>query len=265
MQIIEGGKHILFEGPPGCGKTRAANEIITASKRRAWRITGYRLQSRREAFALLAKIEEGDIVFIDEIHGIANECDDILCVALEQYAIYGAARIALPLFSCIGATTRPDRLSPQLRSRFSAIIQLGYYSPGEMFHITASAAQERNIPITQDGIEKIANLSLGVPRRAVNLLTTCATISREEINANTVEAISAIIGLDKNGLNKTEKRFLEILSDERPRSLNAIAATLGIHPNYAATIESVLIRAGFITITNKGRILTQQGKMAISE
>jgi len=264
--------HILFFGPPGLGKTTLAN-IISLEMGSAIKTTAApMIEKSGDLAALLTNIQEGDILFIDEIHRMSPAIEEILYPAMEDFRldiIIGSGpaaqsvKIDLSRFTLIGATTRAGMLSNPLRERFGMHFRMQFYSPDELAMIIIQAAQKLNTAITKEAAIEIAKRSRGTPRIALRLLRRVRDFA-EVANKSTIELAIAQYGLDELGIDQLgfdeqDKRVLELLmgAKNRPMGLGTIAAALSEDEGTIEdVIEPYLIANGYIERTARGRIAT---------
>jgi len=266
--------HILFFGPPGLGKTTIANIIATEMNTNIKTTAAPMIEKAGDLAALLTNIEEGDILFIDEIHRMSPAIEEILYPAMEDFRldiIIGSGpaaqtvKIDLPRFTLIGATTRAGMLSNPLRERFGMHFRMQFYTPEELTQIVDQAAHKLEKPSQKKASVEIARRSRGTPRIALRLLKRVRDFS-EVANENEVTLERARYALDELGVNhlgfdEQDIQLLELLvsAKSKPMGLSTIGAALS---EDEGTIEDVLepylIANGYIERTARGRIATQK-------
>jgi Holliday junction DNA helicase RuvB len=266
-------EHVLFYGPPGLGKTTLA-ALIAKDMGRALRPTsGPTLEKPKDLVGILTALEEGDVLFIDEIHRLGRVVEEFLYPAMEDYQIdfvvdrgAYAKTLKLPLkrFTLVGATTRAGMLSAPLRERFGIMHHLDYYSCDELERIVLRSSDVLGVPIDADGAQTIAARSRGTPRIANRLLRRVRDFAEVRANGHITREVADEAlereGVDALGLDRLDRAFLRTIIDQYaggPVGMAAIAATL---TEDAETLEDVvepyLLKQGFVVRTASGRKAT---------
>ncbi len=264
--------HILFFGPPGLGKTTLSNIIASQMGANIKTTAAPMIEKSGDLAALLTNIEEGDVLFIDEIHRLSPAVEEILYPAMEDYRldiIIGsgpaaqAVKIDLPRFTLIGATTRAGMLSNPLRERFGMHFRMEFYSVEELAKIITQAANKLNRKIEDKAALEIAKRSRGTPRIALRLLRRVRDFSdvanEELISLKTAKYALEQLGVNSVGFDEQDIKLLELLisAKGRPMGLATIAATLSEDEGTIEdVIEPYLIANGYIQRTARGRIAT---------
>jgi len=266
--------HVLFYGPPGLGKTTLALIIANEMDANIKVTAAPMIEKSGDLAAILTNLEEGDILFIDEIHRLSPAVEEILYSSMEDYRIdiiigSGPAaqtvKIDLPRFTLIGATTRAGMLSNPLRDRFGMSFRMQFYSPEELAMIVKQASQKLNKEIIQEASIEIAKRSRGTPRIALRLLRRVrdfADVADEEnINHKRTKYALDELGINKHGFDEMDIKLLKLLISNkgRPMGLSTIAAALS---EDEGTIEDVLepylLANGYLERTSKGRKATRE-------
>ncbi|EDM23072.1 Holliday junction branch migration DNA helicase RuvB [Caminibacter mediatlanticus] len=265
--------HMLFFGPPGLGKTTLANIIANEMNANIKTISAPMLEKSGDLAAILTNLEEGDILFIDEIHRLKAAIEEVLYSAMEDFRLdivigSGPAAQTIKLdvakFTLIGATTRAGMLSNPLRDRFGMSFRLNFYNEEELALIIKLASKKLNYEIKDDAAKEIAKRSRGTPRIALRLLKRIRDFAEVE-NKKIIDLKIAKYGLDELGINEygfdeLDIRFLRLLVEaKKPLGLSTIAAALSEDEDtIEEVIEPFLIANGFIEKTPKGRIATRK-------
>lgn len=265
--------HVLLTGPPGLGKTTLSYIIAKEMGTNIKTTSGPVLEKPGDLAGLLTDLEEGDILFIDEIHRLSAIVEEYLYSAMEDYKLdimidsgpsARTVQISIPKFTLIGATTRAGLLTAPLRSRFGVINRLDYYDVSELVKVILRSADLLKIDIEEDGAYEIASRSRGTPRIANRLLRRARDFAEVKNNGlldkNIAELTLTALDVDKFGLDDMDKRILSVIIEKfagGPVGVNTIAVAVGEESD---TIEEVyepfLIRQGFIQRTSRGRQAT---------
>jgi Holliday junction DNA helicase RuvB len=267
--------HLLFSGPPGLGKTTLAH-IISKSMGAGLKCTsGPTIEKAGDLAGLLTNLEEGDVLFIDEIHRLQKTIEEYLYPAMEDFKLdiiidqgpnARSVRLNLPRFTLIGATTRSGLLTAPLLTRFPIRERLDYYQADQLQQIVVRSANLLAIAIDPQGAHEIARRSRGTPRIANNLLRWVRDFAlvraSQPITAATADAALAMLEIDQDGLDEMDKRLLEAVIhkfDGGPVGLNSLAVAIG---EEAGTLEEVhepyLIMTGFLKRTPQGRVAAKR-------
>ncbi|MDF1498428.1 MAG: Holliday junction branch migration DNA helicase RuvB [Patescibacteria group bacterium] len=267
-------EHILFHGASGLGKTTLANLIANETGRNIKITSGPAIEKVGDLGAILTNMEEGDILFIDEIHRLNKLIEEILYPAMEDYAldiIVGKGpsartiRLDLPKFTLIGATTRIDLISSPLLNRFGISQRLEFYDNKEIEHIIKRSSKILNVEIDSDGAEKIAQSSRQTPRIANRLLKRVRDFAQVKgngiINKKIVDETFKYLEIDCHGLEHTDRRILRIIIDKfegGPVGVSTLAASLSEQEDTIEYVyEPYLLQLGFIHRTSRGRKATK--------
>lgn len=266
--------HCLFYGPPGLGKTTLAG-IIAAEMGVNIKITsGPAIEKPGDMAAILSNLAEGDVLFVDEIHRLNRQVEEVLYPAMEDFAIdimigkgqtARSMRLDLPKFTLIGATTRAGLLTAPLRDRFGVVNRLEYYTVEELAKIVTRSASVLGAGIDRDGALELARRSRGTPRLANRLLKRVRDFAQVKfdgiITKDVADYALDLLEVDKEGLDKNDRNILMTIMEKYnggPVGLDTLAASLG---EDAGTLEDVyepyLIFNGFIDRTPRGRVVTK--------
>ncbi len=265
--------HLLFFGPPGLGKTTLANIIANEMNANIKTISAPMLEKQGDLAAILTNLEDGDILFIDEIHRLKASIEEILYSAMEDFRLdivigSGPAaqtiKIDVANFTLIGATTRAGMLSNPLRDRFGMSFRLNFYNVEDLSLIIKLASKKLGFDIKSDAAAEIAKRSRGTPRIALRLLKRVRDFAEVEdkkiIDKNIAKYALDELGINEYGFDELDIRFLKLLADaKKPLGLSTIAAALSEDEDtIEEMIEPFLIANGYIEKTPKGRIATRK-------
>ena len=265
--------HLLFYGPPGLGKTTLAGIIANEMNVNMKITSGPAIEKPGEMAAILNNLQEGDILFVDEIHRLNRQVEEVLYPAMEDYAIdimigKGASarsiRLDLPKFTLVGATTRAGMLTAPLRDRFGVVTRMEYYTVEELKMIILRSAKVLEVGIDEKGAYAMARRSRGTPRLANRLLKRVRDFAQVKYDGYITEEVADyaldLLDVDKEGLDQTDRGILLAMIGKfggGPVGLETLAASIGEDPG---TIEDVyepyLLKNGFIQRTPRGRVVT---------
>ena len=266
--------HILLSGPPGLGKTTLAHILAKAMGANLKSTSGPTIEKAGDLAGLLTNLEEGDVLFIDEIHRLQKTIEEYLYPAMEDFKLdiiidqgpnARSVRLNLPRFTLIGATTRSGLLTAPLLTRFPIRERLDYYQAEQLQHIVLRSARLLNVSIEDQGGREIARRSRGTPRIANNLLRRVrdyAQVKHEgEITASIADKALAMLEIDENGLDEMDKRILEAVIAKfggGPVGISSLAVAVGEEPDTLEEVyEPYLIMEGYLKRTPQGRVATE--------
>jgi holliday junction DNA helicase RuvB len=268
--------HVLLSGPPGLGKTTLANIIAKAMGANLKSTSGPTIEKAGDLAGLLTNLDEGDVLFIDEIHRLQKTIEEYLYPAMEDFKLdiiidqgpnARSVRLNLPRFTLIGATTRSGLLTAPLLTRFPVRERLDYYQADQLHRIVTRSARLLGIQIDDRGGLEIARRSRGTPRIANNLLRRVRDYAQVKgngaITAEIADRALAILEIDENGLEEMDKRILEAVIVKfggGPVGVNSLAVTVGEEPDTLEEVyEPYLIMEGYLKRTAQGRVATELG------
>ncbi len=265
--------HILLHGPPGLGKTTLAHVIAAEMQANLVQTSGPALERGGDLMGILTNLEEGDILFIDEIHRLGRAVEELLYPAMEDFCVHfvldrgvhaRTLRYRLRPFTLIGATTRAGLLSAPLRERFGIFFHLDFYTPEELAQVVRRSARILGVEITEEGAQEIARRSRGTPRIANRLLRRVRDFAQVRADGRITREVAAealsFEGVDELGLDALDRAFLRVIAETYgggPVGIEAIAASLNEEPDtLVEVVEPYLLKIGLVVRTPAGRRVT---------
>ena len=265
--------HVLFSGPPGLGKTSLAGILASEMGAHFQATSGPALERPGDLAAVITNLERGDVLFIDEIHRLPRQVEEVLYPAMEDFQLdivvgKGPAarsiRLELPPFTLVGATTRVGRVAPPLRDRFGYVARLDYYNSADLARIVLRSAQILSVDITSDGADTVSYRSRGTPRIANRLLRRVrdfATVRSDGlVDEQTALKALEVFEVDDAGLDKVDRAILEAIIGKfggGPVGLSTLSIAVGEEPETVEdAYEPFLLLEGFIQRTPRGRVAT---------
>ncbi len=267
--------HVLFNGPPGLGKTTLAHIIANEMGSKIITSSGPALEKGGDLMGILTHMEKGDVFFIDEIHRLPKVVEEFLYPAMEDFAVdfifdkgvhARTHRYRLEPFTLIGATTRAGLLSSPLRERFGITRDLDFYTEQDLIRIVKRSAAILEVAVDQEGAFEIARRSRGTPRVANRLLKRVRDYAQVRAQGNITKKVAvealALEGIDDNGLGETDRKLLRTIIlhyKGGPVGIEALASTLQIETDVLLdVVEPYLLKTGFIIRTSQGRKVTEK-------
>ena len=265
--------HVLFHGFPGLGKTTMAYIIAHEMGSNIKVTSGPVIERQGDLAAILTSLEEGDVLFIDEIHRLNHVVEEILYPAMEDFQLdlvigqgpgARSVKMDLPRFTLVGATTRTGLLTPPLRDRFGVVMRLDFYSPDELVEIIKRSAKIMRLEVDADGARELGKRSRGTPRIANRLLRRVRDFAEVDghsvISAAVIDYALEMLAVDKQGLDDMDRRILLTIIDKfdgGPIGLETLATAVSEEKNTLEDVyEPFLIQSGFLIRTPRGRMAT---------
>ena len=267
--------HILLYGPPGLGKTSMANVIAREMNVSIKTTSGPAIERKGDLAAILTNLHQGDVLFIDEVHRLNHEIEEVLYSAMEDFVldiIIGkgpsarSLRLTLPRFTLIGATTLLSRMTSPLRDRFGVIHKLEFYDEASMKEIVRQKAKVLNVPIDAEGQREIATRARGTPSVAIRLLKRTRDYAQVRadgsINRDVARQALEMLQIDEFGLDQVDRKVLETIINKYeggPVGLDTLAASISEETDTIMDVyEPYLLQLGYLERTNRGRVATRR-------
>jgi len=271
-------EHMLFSGPPGLGKTSLAHIIARETHSKITITSGPAIERAGDFIGILTNLEQGDILFIDEIHRLSKTVEEFLYPAMENFKIdfvvdkgpYARTiNFSLKPFTLIGATTRSGLLASPLRDRFGIFYHLDFYDPADLAEIIARSAGKLNVDIDAEAALEVACRSRGTPRIANRLLKRVRDYAQVkagtlQVRLPIVQEAMAKLDIDPEGLDRFDRKILTVIRDQYnggPVGIEALAATLNEETDTIVdVVEPYLLKMGFLRRTSRGREITEKAR-----
>jgi Holliday junction DNA helicase RuvB len=267
--------HVLFYGPPGLGKTTLAHILATEMGVNIRVTAGPAIERQGDLAAILTNLNEGDVLFIDEIHRLGKAIEEVLYPAMEDFALdivigkgpaARAIRLNLPRFTVVGATTRLALITAPLRARFGATYRLDYYDHAAMRAILQRAAGELSVEVDDGGVDEIAKRTRGTPRVALRLLRRVRDFAEVRADGVVTQSVAHdaldLLDVDGLGLDELDRRVLRAIIEKYrggPVGLNTVAASVSEEADTIMdVVEPYLMQLGFLERTSQGRTATRK-------
>ena len=267
--------HVLFSGPPGLGKTSLAGILAAEMKAQFRGTSGPALDRPGDLAAVITNLDHGDVLFIDEVHRLPRQVEEVLYPAMEDFQLdivvgRGPAarsiKIDVPHFTLVGATTRVGRVAPPLRDRFGYVARLDYYGPDDLAEIVRRSAGILDVTVTDDGCRIIAGRSRGTPRIANRLLRRvrdyAAVRAEGRVDEDTADRALEVFEVDQVGLDKVDRAILRAVIEKfggGPVGLSTLAIAVGEEPETVEdAYEPYLLQEGYLQRTPRGRVATDR-------